>query len=58
MDDGANTLQSLKGILKEIYNDKPMDVVKSTTAEGRRFKRIRKLLKQRDKDMGVKEPGK
>lgn len=53
-----DTLKSLKGIFKEIYNDKPIDVLKSTTNEGRRFKKIRKLLKQRDKDIGVKEPGK
>jgi hypothetical protein len=58
MDDGANTLQNLKGIFKEIYNDKPIDVVKSTTQEGRRFKRIRKLLENKKKEMGVKDPGK
>lgn len=50
---GANTLQTLKGIFKEIYNEKPVDAVKSTVNEGRRFKRIKRLLEQAKKDKGI-----
>lgn len=54
MADNANTLQSLKGIFKEIYNTKPIDAVRSTTKEGRRFKRIAKLMKDHKEGMGIK----
>jgi hypothetical protein len=58
MNDNGNTLQTLKGIFKEVYNDKPTDAIKSTVAKGRRFKRIGRMMKQRDKEMGIKELGK
>lgn len=50
---GANTLQTLKDIFKEIYNEKPVDAIKSTVNEGRRFKRIKRLLDQAKKDKGI-----